>query len=956
MPTTRANGLPRTPSESLEIKKHAFMADYRKTLNLPDTPFPMRGNLAKREPGWIADWQQRKLYQKIRKTAAGRPKFVLHDGPPYANGAIHIGHALNKILKDIIVRSKTMAGFDAPYVPGWDCHGLPIEHKVEITHGKGLPADRVRELCRAYAAEQIEAQKKDFIRLGVLGDWDAPYQTMAFANEAGEIRALAKMVEAGYVFKGLKPVNWCFDCGSALAEAEVEYADKKSPQIDVAFAAADPAALAAAFDLPALDKPAYAVIWTTTPWTIPANQALNMHPEFEYALVDAGDRLLVLAKELVDACLERYQRRGTVIATAAGQAFDRIEFHHPFYERTSPVYLADYVGLDAGTGVVHSAPAHGIDDFNAWRAYGRANDDIIAPVMGDGRFVPELPFFGGQSIWDANGPIVAKLAEVGALLAKGSISHSYMHCWRHKTPVIYRATAQWFVGMDTEPASGPTLRERALRGVEATRFFPAWGQSRLHAMIANRPDWCISRQRNWGVPIPFLLHKESGELHPRTVELMEAVAQRVEREGIEAWFRLDAAELLGDEAADYEKIGDTLDVWFDSGTTHWHVLRGSHPDGHAEGPRADLYLEGSDQHRGWFHSSLLTGCAIDGHPPYRALLTHGFAVDGQGRKMSKSVGNVVVPQEVSDKLGAEILRLWVASTDYSGELSISKEILDRVVEVYRRIRNTLRFLLANTADFDPATDALPVEQWLDLDRYALAFTRRLANQAEADYAKFEFHRVVQALQVFCAEDLGAFYLDILKDRLYTTAPASRARRSAQSALWQITQTVVRLMAPVLSFTAEEAWALMCGEAEDSVMLHTWHALPAQEGEAGLTARWTLIREVRGEALKVIETLRGEGKIGSSLQAELELALTADKHDALASLGEDLRFALMTSAVRLGRVEAAEDERIVAVPSSHAKCERCWHYVPSVGQTAEHPTLCARCDANLHGAGEARRHA
>ena len=932
------------------------MADYRKTLNLPDTPFPMRGDLARREPGWIADWQRRKLYQRIRETSAGRPKFVLHDGPPYANGSIHIGHALNKILKDIIVRSKTMAGFDAPYVPGWDCHGLPIEHKVEVTHGKNLPADKVRELCRAYAAEQIEGQMKDFIRLGVLGAWDDPYKTMAFANEANEIRALATMVEAGYVFKGLKPVNWCFDCGSALAEAEVEYADKKSPQIDVAFAAADQAALAAAFGIGSIAKPAFAVIWTTTPWTIPANQALNMHPEFEYVLVDAGERMLVLAKELHQACLERYRLDGSVIATATGQAFDQVEFRHPFYDRPSPVYLADYVGLDAGTGIVHSAPAHGVDDFNAWRAYGRSNDEIIAPVTGDGRFVSDLPFFGGQGIWDANGPIIAKLAEVGALMAKASINHSYMHCWRHKTPVIYRATAQWFVGMDTEPASGPSLRERALRGVEATRFFPAWGQSRLHAMIANRPDWCISRQRNWGVPIPFFLHKESGELHPRTVALMEAVAQRVEREGIEAWFRLDASELLGDEAADFEKISDTLDVWFDSGTTHWHVLRGSHPDGHADGPRADLYLEGSDQHRGWFHSSLLTGCAIDGHPPYKALLTHGFAVDGQGRKMSKSVGNVVVPQEVSDKLGAEILRLWVASTDYSGELSISKEILDRVVEIYRRVRNTLRFLLANTADFDPTKDALPVGEWLDIDRYALAFTRRMANQAEADYARFEFHRVVQALQVYCSEDLGAFYLDILKDRLYTMAPASMARRSAQSALWQVTQTLVRLMAPVLSFTAEEAWAVIGGDADDSVMLHTWHALPAQEGEEGLLERWRLIREVRGDALKVIETLRSEGKVGSSLQAELDLALTADKHESLASLGDDLRFVMMTSAVRLEAVDSVDRERIAASPSPHGKCDRCWHYVPSVGTIAEHPALCSRCDTNLHGDGETRSHA
>ena len=936
------------------------MADYRKTLNLPDTPFPMRGDLPKREPNWIADWQQRKLYQRIRKASAGRPKFVLHDGPPYANGSLHIGHALNKILKDIIVRSKTLAGFDAPYVPGWDCHGLPIEHKVEVTHGKNLPADKVRELCRAYAAEQIEIQKADFIRLGVLGDWDNPYRTMDFANEANEIRALAEMTKNGYVFKGLKPVNWCFDCGSALAEAEVEYADKQSPTIDVAFPVAEADKLAAAFGLAKLDKPAAAVIWTTTPWTIPANQALNAHPEFDYALVDVGDRLLVLARELVETALQRYQREGTIVATAKGVALDRIAFRHPFYDRVSPVYLADYVGVDAGTGIVHSAPAHGVDDFNSWRAYGRSNEEILSLVMGGGEYVPDLPFFGGMNIWKANAVIVDKLAEVGALLSHGKITHSYMHCWRHKTPLVYRATAQWFVGMDKTAADGSTLRERALRAVEATKFYPGWGQARLHAMIANRPDWCISRQRNWGVPIPFFLHKETGELHPRTVELMEEVALRVEKEGIEAWFKLDAADLLGAEAGQYDKISDTLDVWFDSGTTHKHVLRGSHNDGHPEGPRADMYLEGSDQHRGWFHSSLLTGCAIDGHAPYRSLLTHGFAVDGAGRKMSKSLGNVVVPQEVTGKLGAEILRLWVASTDYSGELSISKEILDRVVEVYRRIRNTLRFLLANTADFDIAKDAVPLEQWMDLDRYALAFTRQMAQQAEADYAKMEFHRIVQALQVFCAEDLGAFYLDILKDRLYTTAAGSLPRRAAQTALWHITQTLLKLMAPILSFTAEEAWSILnpakAGEEPDSVMLHTFHALPAQEGEAGLIARWEIIRAVRSEGLKVIEALRTEGKVGASLQAELSLALTADKFAAMTSLGEDLRFVTMTSAATLVQVANAEDERIVATPSAAQKCERCWHYVESVGSQAEHPTLCGRCVSNLFGDGETRIHA
>ena len=931
------------------------MSDNRKTLNLPDTPFPMRGDLAKREPSWVADWQQRKLYQKIRKASAGLPKFVLHDGPPYANGSIHIGHALNKILKDIIVRSKTLAGFDAPYVPGWDCHGLPIEHKIEVTHGKGLPADKVRELCRAYAAEQIEEQKKDFIRLGVLGDWDNPYRTMDFGNEAGEVRALAEMVKRGWVFKGLKPVNWCFDCGSALAEAEVEYQDKGSPAVDVGFPCAEPDKLAAAFGLPQLPagKDAWAVIWTTTPWTIPANQALNAHPEHEYALVDTPRGLLVLATELVEPSLKRFGIEGTIVARTAGAQLEKVNFRHPFYDRLSPVFIADYVGLDAGTGIVHSAPAYGLEDFNSCKANGFSNDDILTPVQSNGVYAESLPFFGGLHIWKANPVIVDKLQEVGALFSHEKITHSYMHCWRHKTPLIYRATAQWFVGMDLKPKGGPSLRELALGGVDATQFFPAWGQARLHAMIANRPDWCISRQRNWGVPIPFFLDKATGELHPRTVELMEEVAQRIEKEGIAAWFKLDPAELLGAEAGQYDKISDTLDVWFDSGTTHWHVLRGSHPDGHTSGPRADLYLEGSDQHRGWFHSSLLTGCAIDGHPPYKALLTHGFAVDGAGRKMSKSLGNVVVPQEVTGKLGADILRLWVASTDYSGELSISKEILDRVVEVYRRLRNTLRFLLANTADFDASTDMLPVSEWLEIDRYALALTRKLQTQAEADYAGYEFHRIVQALQNFASEDLGAVYLDVLKDRLYTTQTKSAARRSAQSALWHILQSVVRLMAPILSFTAEEIWQLLAKDADDSVMLHAFHSLPAQDGEDALLERWTALRAIRADVQKEIEAVRAAGQVGSSLQAEVEIRATEGKYALLASLGDDLRFVLICSKSTLVKVSSEADEGILVSPSTHKKCERCWHYREDVGHDDAHPELCGRCTSNLYGTGEAR---
>ena len=937
------------------------MTDYRQTLNLPDTTFPMRGDLAKREPGWVQQWQQRKLYQKIRAAAKGRPRFVLHDGPPYANGDIHIGHAVNKILKDIIVRSKTLAGFDAPYVPGWDCHGLPIEHQIEKTHGKGLGADKARELCRTYAAEQVERQKRDFIRLGVLGDWDKPYLTMNFQTEADEIRALGRMFEAGFVFKGLKPVNWCFDCGSALAEAEVEYQDKKSPAIDVGFPLADAerARLAQAFGISSLpDKPVFAVIWTTTPWTIPSNQALNMHPEFEYALVDTERGMIVVASELRESTLARHGLQGAALGTSTGAALEGVRFRHPFYDRESPVYLADYVGLDAGTGIVHCAPAYGVDDFNSAHRYGMTTEAIINPVMGNGVFAESLPFFGGMNVWKANPVIVDKLREVGCLFAHSEITHSYMHCWRHKTPLIYRATSQWFVGMDIDAAGG-TLRNKALAAVEATKFFPAWGQARLQAMISNRPDWCISRQRNWGVPIPFFLHRETGDLHPRTAELLEQVAQRVEKAGIEAWFKLDAAELLGAEAAQYEKIRDTLDVWFDSGTTHWSVLRGRKENAEHEGEYAypaDLYLEGSDQHRGWFHSSLLTGCAIDGRAPYDGLLTHGFVVDGSGHKMSKSKGNVIAPQKVSDTLGAEILRLWVAATDYSGELSISDEILKRVVEAYRRIRNTLRFLLANTADFDPATQLLPPDRWLTIDRYALALTRQLQEQCEADYARYEFHKVVQALQGFCSEDLGAFYLDILKDRLYTTAANSPARRAAQSALWHILQAFTRLMAPILSFTAEEIWTLVSKDEGDSVMLHTFHSLPACGDEQPLLQRWERIRAVRSEAMKVIESRRTEGVVGSSLQAEVEIHAAGETYELLQSLGEDLRFVLISSRATLVRVADDGDARIVATPSGHAKCARCWHYRSEVGSDAAHPELCSRCVSNLHGEGEPRKHA
>ncbi|HWD34468.1 isoleucine--tRNA ligase [Pseudomonas sp. GZD-222] len=943
------------------------MTDYKATLNLPDTAFPMKAGLPQREPQILQRWDSIGLYQKLREIGKDRPKFVLHDGPPYANGKIHIGHALNKILKDMIVRSKTLSGFDAPYVPGWDCHGLPIEHKVEVTHGKHLSADQTRELCRAYAAEQIEGQKTEFIRLGVLGDWSNPYKTMNFANEAGEIRALAEMVKHGFVFKGLKPVNWCFDCGSALAEAEVEYADKKSQTIDVAFPIVDDAKLAAAFGLASLAKPASIVIWTTTPWTIPANQALNVHPEFKYALVDVGDKLLVLAEELVESCLKRYALEGSVIATAPGSALELINFRHPFYDRLSPVYLADYVELGAGTGVVHSSPAYGEDDFVTCKRYGMVNDDILTPVQSNGVYVPSLEFFGGQFIWKANPAIVEKLSEVGALMHTETISHSYMHCWRHKTPLIYRATAQWFVGMDKQPDNGDTLRKRAVKAIEETKFVPAWGQARLHSMIANRPDWCISRQRNWGVPIPFFLNKQTGELHPRTVELMEEVAKRVEKEGIEAWFKLDAAELLGEEAGQYDKIADTLDVWFDSGTTHWHVLRGSHSIGHDTGPRADLYLEGSDQHRGWFHSSLLTGCAIDNHAPYRELLTHGFTVDENGRKMSKSLGNTIEPQKVNDTLGADILRLWVSATDYSGEMAVSEQILQRSADAYRRIRNTARFLLSNLSGFDPARDLLPAEDMLALDRWAVDRTLLLQRELEEHYGEYRFWNVYSKIHNFCVQELGGFYLDIIKDRQYTTAANSVARRSCQTALYHISEALVRWIAPILAFTADELWQYLPGERNESVMLNTWYQglteLP--EGFELGRAYWERVMAAKTAVNKELENQRSAKAIGGNLQAEVTLfaddALSAD----LNKLGDELRFVLITSAASVAPfvqapADAVETEvpglKLKVVKSGHAKCGRCWHFRADVGANPEHPEICARCADNISGNGEVRHYA
>jgi len=926
------------------------MADYKNTLNLPDTPFPMRGDLAKREPGWVAAWQQQKRYEAIRKAAAGRPKFILHDGPPYANGDIHIGHAVNKILKDFIVKSKTLSGFDAPYVPGWDCHGLPIELQVEKTHGKALPPAQFRELCRAYAAEQIERQKADFIRLGVLGDWDHPYRTMDFKFEADIMRELGRIMQAGFLYQGAKPVHWCVDCGSSLAEAEVEYEDKNSPAIDVGFPVADAAAFAARVGIAASDK-ILAVIWTTTPWTLPANQAVSVHPDFDYDLVATPAGVLILSNGLRDAALARYGFESTsVLKTIKGTALENIQLKHPFYQRQVPIILGEHVTLEAGTGLVHTAPGHGLDDYIVGVRYKLAVDN---PVGNDGRFYAETELVGGKSIWEANPMVIQRLTDNGLLLAQARLTHSYPHCWRHKTPIIFRATKQWFIGMEirgqkTEDGGQKTLRERAMAAVADTTFFPSWGRARLEAMIRNRPDWCVSRQRNWGVPMPIFTHKQTGEPHPRTTELLEAVAQRVEQSGIEAWFALDPAELLGDDAMHYDKTGHTLDVWFDSGVTHACVLKQRDELAHP----ADLYLEGSDQHRGWFQSSLLTGCATDGFAPYKALLTHGFVVDGKGHKMSKSKGNVVSPQKVMTQYGADILRLWVALTDYSGELTISDEILKRVVESYRRIRNTLKFLLANISDFDPERHALPVADWLEIDRYALALTRQLQIEVQADYDAHAFHSVAQKLQHFCSEDLGGFYLDILKDRLYTAGQDSHARRAAQNALYHITHTLSRLMAPILSFTGEEAFAQIHCDAS-SVFEHQWHSLPEQREDISLLQYWTRLRALRAEVQKQLEAVRVSGAIGSSLQAEVDIHASPETLALLAPLGDDLRLVLITSQVR---IHAAENDAIVVTPSAHPKCERCWHYRGDVNVSSEYPGLCGRCISNLYGSGEVRQHA
>ena len=937
------------------------MTDYKATLNLPHTDFPMKAGLSTREPERLAQWRQQDLYRKMREAAAGRPKFVLHDGPPYANGSIHIGHSINKVLKDVVVKARGFEGFDAPYVPGWDCHGLPIEHKVEQKVGKAghkVDARTFREECRAYAAQQLEGQKQDFIRLGVFGDWDNPYLTMNFNTEANIIRALGKIVDKGLLTKGFKPVHWCLDCASALAEAEVEYQDKKSPAIDVAFVAVDAADFTARTGVEAT-TPAL-VIWTTTPWTLPANQAVAVHPEVDYVLLsgeqDGRARQLVVAEALADSAVERYGlERVERSLPFQGQVLENLQLRHPFLERVVPVVLGEHVTVDAGTGCVHTAPGHGEDDFAVGKRYGL---EVDSPVQDNGVFRDDLPVVGGLHVNKANGPVIEALKEHDVLIAKRSITHSYPHCWRHKTPIIFRATAQWFIGLGE---SG--LLARAREEVKKVTWTPDWGQARMEGMLRDRPDWCISRQRTWGVPIALFVDKATSEPHPDTPRLIEEVAKRVEKEGIEAWFQLDPVELLGDDAERYSKVTDVLDVWFDSGTTHFSVLE-QRPE---LAVPADLYLEGSDQHRGWFQSSLLTGTAIRDAAPYKGVLTHGFTVDEQGRKMSKSLGNVIPPQDVWNELGADILRLWIASTDYRGEMTVSKNIFKQVADSYRRIRNTARFLLSNLNGFDPAANAVAPENMLALDRWAVARAAQLQDELRELYNGYQFHQVYQRLHNFCALELGGFYLDIIKDRQYTTREDSVARRSCQTALYHIAQALARWMAPVLSFTAEEIHEHLPGEKADSVFLTTWYdglfGLPADA--AMDLAFWERVQAVKQAVNKAIEEARNRKELRANLAADATLYVDDTLGGLLGRLGDELRFVTITSTATLAPLSEApadlEDSavsglKVRVAPSPHAKCARCWHHREDVGVDPAHPDICGRCVTNVEGPGEERDYA
>jgi isoleucyl-tRNA synthetase len=945
------------------------VADYKHTLNLPKTGFAMRGDLAKREPAMLQHWAEMNLYGKLRMARAGREKFILHDGPPYANGTIHIGHAVNKVLKDIIVKSRTLDGYDAPYVPGWDCHGLPIEHAVEKKIGKaGVAVDfkAFRQACRAFASEQIDLQRADFKRLGIVGDWDNPYVTMDFRTEANIIRALGRIIERGHLDRGSKPVYWCFDCGSSLAEAEVEYQDKTSFAVDVRFPLVDEEALMSRCQHVRGvegEGPVSVVIWTTTPWTLPANEAVALNPEYRYVVVqartDRGVERLILAADLVKDAMARWDIADyLIVADCQGADLENLVLEHPFYDKRVLLVLGNHVTLEAGTGAVHTAPAHGQEDYAVGSEYGLP---VTNPVGADGRFVEGTESVAGQHVFEANQHIIDIMKAKGTLLHVARFGHSYPHCWRHKTPVIFRATPQWFISMDKHE-----LRHAALAEIERTAWTPDWGEARIHGMIANRPDWCISRQRYWGTPIPLFVHKQTEAPHPRTPELIEQVARRVEQGGIDAWFDLEPEALLGDGAGDYSKLNDTLDVWFDSGSTHFAVLE-QRPE--LQFP-ADLYLEGSDQHRGWFHSSMLSSVAMRGVAPYLGCLTHGFTVDAEGRKMSKSLGNVVAPQKVVNTLGADILRLWVAATDYRGEMSVSDEILKRIGDSYRRLRNTARFLLANLHGFDPARHTVERERMLPLDRWAVDRAALLQADVRDAYQAYLFHQIYQKIHNFCAVDMGGFYLDVIKDRLYTTRADGVPRRSAQTAMFHILEAMVRWLAPILSFTAEEIWAHMPGDRGESVHMDVWYEglFDLDDSATPDRAFWQQVLEVREVVGKELERVRVADGIGSSLDAEVDLYCGPELHARLQSLEDELRFVLISSQARVHRetetgdssdrftLPGGDEIRVAVTPSQHAKCPRCWHHRSDVGTSTSHPELCGRCVENVTGKGEVRRFA
>jgi isoleucyl-tRNA synthetase len=925
------------------------MTDYKHTLNLPSTEFPMKANLAQREPLFLQQWQENNLYQEIRHQRKGRPQFILHDGPPYANGDIHIGHAVNKILKDIVVKSKTLDGKDSPYVPGWDCHGLPIELNVEKKFGKvgeKLSPQEFREKCRAYAHDQVRNQKTAFQRLGVLGDWDKPYLTMDYAYEANIVRAIAKIVGNNHFEQGFKPVNWCIDCQSALAEAEVEYMNKISPAIDVRFRVVDEQEFFNCLKIKG-KGPVSIPIWTTTPWTLPANEAVALSPHLGYSLVQAGNECFLIATQLLDDVMLRFGYTDFTILKkfASVKTLENLQLQHPLYNRTVPVVFGEHVTVDVGTGAVHTAPAHGQDDYVVGSHY---HLPVNCPVDEKGVFKSDIELFSGQHISKANLNIITVLKEKNNLITESKIEHSYPHCWRHKSPLIFRATPQWFIKIAN--VKEQVLLSRALNAAYRTTWIPSWGYDRLLAMLSNRPDWCISRQRYWGTPLPLFVNKSTRRLHPDIVSIMQNVANKIEEQGVEAWFNSQAKDWIKSDHESYEKVNDILDVWFDSGASSFCVLQNNKELNFP----ADLYLEGSDQYRGWFQSSLLVSASIqvkadDNNEsnekvsaPYKTVLTHGFAVDEKGHKMSKSLGNVVAPDKVINSIGADVLRLWVAATDYRNEMAVSDQILQRMSEAYRRIRNTARFLLANLNDFKPAQNIIPVEELLSLDHWIVGQANALQQKLCTAYAEYEFHTIYQELQNFCIVELGGFYLDVIKDRQYTMQKDSHGRRSAQTAIYHILQAMVRWIAPILSFTAEEIWNYLPrdGTKEKSVFLTEWYQFPVMKTD---DIAWHDILQLRMEVNKALEAQRNAGIIGSALEAMVVIIAPEKLYHELCKLNNELRFVWITSAAQIMKGDVLQ---IKVTPVNATKCARCWHRREDVGNDSNHPELCLRCVDNL----------